>query len=228
MPLNQSIIACPSASQSGIHMIVLYVACRIEAAVRHLISLHPAQWPNWWYEMLKLEHDINIHVRALHETRVTVPLPVPAPQATLLACGWDQELLKRELFKLKSVPFQIADRIPRIVPNWDVSKREQFEGAWWWAEPHENPTRPNPRTLMRWGKVYFQDLWPQGQSPIDELHQRELDRREVELLEMLRICLAEEWDIRCEMQFIAGRTQELLHMLNETEADKDLFDFPKA
>ncbi|KAF8124766.1 hypothetical protein EV363DRAFT_1454327 [Boletus edulis] len=222
MPLDKSIIALPAMPQSDLQMLYYYMGCRVEAAVRHLISLPSHQWPDDWFRRLMAENDWSVSLQNYYATRTTSPLPVPAPQAALLENATGAERLQQLLLEMDPGVFRMADRIRRFLPDWDNSKRDEFEYAWWLgAQSGESLSREFSTAVDSWAQRYFQNHWRVTPSPIDEMHHNKLDAKEVLLLKKLQKCIRALSVSEKEVEHFARRTEQLRVMLERYAADRE-------
>ncbi|KAG6374563.1 hypothetical protein JVT61DRAFT_3912 [Boletus reticuloceps] len=189
MPRDKSIIALPDMHQSYLQMLYYYMGCRVEAAVRHLISLPADRWPHDWFDRLVTDNDWCVSLQSYHATRITSPLPVPAPQGALLENKSGAGILQQLLLQLDPAVFRMVDHIRGFLPDWNNSKRDKFEGAWWLGrplEPSEYLSQECTPMVGSWAQRYFQNHWQETTSPIDEMHHHKLDAKEVSLLKKLQ------------------------------------------
>ncbi|KAI6142744.1 hypothetical protein BKA82DRAFT_25782, partial [Pisolithus tinctorius] len=166
------------ARNSVMDMIVMYMACRINTAVRHLTQLpSTAHWPEDWYQHLRIDMGTLDCLIPIAVTQNCYRPPLPAAYILHHMGGWTEATFRDALFQIPEA--QITDftySIIELLPRWSL--HPDTDGGFvlpWWLNGISNYA--SEARVLRSDEIqtiaqrYFTDLWPLQKSPIkDRLH----------------------------------------------------------
>ncbi|KAI6150459.1 hypothetical protein BKA82DRAFT_4013246 [Pisolithus tinctorius] len=152
------------ARQSVMDMIFMYMSCRIDTAVRHLVQLPTvATWPAHWYRNLCIDMSTLDCLIPIAVTQNCYRLPFPTSYMLQHMGGWTEETFRNALSRVPEA--QMSDtcsHVMELLPQWTPHLQE--DGGFvlpWWLTAASNYAS-NSRSF---------DLWPSDKSPIkDRLH----------------------------------------------------------
>ncbi|KAI6127602.1 hypothetical protein EDD16DRAFT_1748941 [Pisolithus croceorrhizus] len=153
--------------QSAIEMAIVYLGCRIECAVIHLLGMpRPSDWPAEWYGNLRLDMEELDHLILVTISRESFSPLLPACYHAYLRCKEDQARFQDEVRQIPLGAFRMIDQISHFIPNWTPRSPNKYAGFVfpWWVD--RSPQYHSDFQQMRGARIfpiaheYFQHTWP--------------------------------------------------------------------
>ncbi|KAI6165081.1 hypothetical protein EDD17DRAFT_1506408 [Pisolithus thermaeus] len=151
--------------QSAIEMAIVYLGCRIECAVIHLLGMpRPSDWPAEWYGNLRLDMEELDHLILVTISRESFSPLLPACYHAYLRCKEDQARFQDEVQQIPLGAFRMIDQISHFIPNWTPRSPNKYAGFVfpWWVD--RSPQYHSDFQQMRGARIfpitheYFQRL----------------------------------------------------------------------
>ncbi|KAI6096450.1 hypothetical protein EV401DRAFT_1895745 [Pisolithus croceorrhizus] len=151
--------------QSAIEMAIVYLGCRIECAVIHLLGMpRPSDWPAEWYGNLRLDMEELDHLILVTISRESFSPLLPACYHAYLRCKEDQARFQDEVRQIPLGAFRMIDQISHFIPNWTPRSPNKYAGFVfpWWVD--RSPQYHSDFQQMRGARIfpiaheYFQRL----------------------------------------------------------------------
>ncbi|KAI6102054.1 hypothetical protein EDD17DRAFT_1764432 [Pisolithus thermaeus] len=153
--------------ESMIEMAIVYLGCRIECAVIHLLGMpRPSDWPAEWYENLCLDMKELDHLILVTVSWESFCPLLPACFHAYLQCQEDQAQFQDEVQQIPLSTFWMIDQISHFIPNWMTRSPNKYAGFVfpWWVD--RSPQYHAEFQQMRGTRIfpiaheYFQHTWP--------------------------------------------------------------------
>ncbi|KIN94248.1 hypothetical protein M404DRAFT_35258 [Pisolithus tinctorius Marx 270] len=166
------------ARHSVMDMIVMYMGCCIDTAVRHLVQLPSmAKWPVNWYGNLCIDFSTLDCLIPISVMQNCYRPPLPTSYILHHMGGWTEETFHDTLLKIPELQMSdICADIMELLPHWTPHLQEDGSFVFpWWLTAASNYASDacvlRSDEVQRIAQKYFRDVWPLGKSPIkDRLH----------------------------------------------------------
>ncbi|KAI6151112.1 hypothetical protein BKA82DRAFT_34875 [Pisolithus tinctorius] len=166
------------ARQSVMDMIFMYMSCRIDTAIRHLVQLPTvATWPAHWYRNLCIDMSTLDCLIPIAVTQNCYRLLFPTSYMLQHMGGWTEETFRNALSCVPEAQMSnTCSHVMELLPQWTLHLQEDVRSVlpWWlmaalnYASDSHILCSDEVQTIAQ---RYFRDLWPPDKSPIkDRLH----------------------------------------------------------